>query len=121
VTADLIVPTFTTNVKVGQPPIRCVFGGKIHAEEMEIGAVAVVAGSRMVEGGGLEIIPATGSAGLRDMSCWWGRGKGKATGVNDGSLRVGNLNNVYENVIQHRAQVVAGRLVNKDRGVDEGR
>ena len=36
-------------------PIRCVFGGRLHIEGMEMGVVDVVAGSRMVEGGGLVI------------------------------------------------------------------
>jgi hypothetical protein len=40
-------------------PIRWVLGGKLHVEGMTMGAAAVVAGSRMVEGGGL-VIPAHG-------------------------------------------------------------
>src|ERR1700680_368529 len=36
-------------------PINFVFGGKTHVEGMTMGAAAVVAGSRMVEGGGVVI------------------------------------------------------------------
>jgi hypothetical protein len=40
-------------------PIKCVLGGKAHTDGILIGAAGVVAGSRMVEGGGLTI-PAHG-------------------------------------------------------------
>jgi hypothetical protein len=46
-------------------PIRCVLGGSVHFEGMTMGALVVVAGSRMVEGGGL-VIPAHG-LGLVDV------------------------------------------------------
>jgi len=40
---------------VSPSPIKCVLGGKAHTDGILIGVVGVVAGSRMVEGGGLLI------------------------------------------------------------------
>lgn len=40
---------------VSPSPIKCVLGGKAHTDGILIGFVGVVAGSRMVEGGGLLI------------------------------------------------------------------
>jgi hypothetical protein len=40
---------------VSPSPIKCVLGGKAQTDGILIGVVGVVAGSRMVEGGGLLI------------------------------------------------------------------